>query len=128
MQYDTQKVTLSTTGPGSVPYEHGAGTANPVPAGAVGGKNHGPDSLPKQTISIIQINLNKSHAAHTELLRKINKLESYIVLVTEPYCYKKKLCIIPKGCNYLPQNRGGHPRASISVSYTHLTLPTIYSV
>ena len=113
MQYNTQKEVLSTAGPGSVLSGSGAGAVDPVPAGAAGGKNHGPDSLPKQMISIIQINLNKTHAAHTELLRKINKLENYIVLVTEPYCYRKKLCIIPKGSNYLPQNRGGHPQASI---------------
>ena len=69
MQYNTQKEVLSTAGPGSVLSEHGAGAFDPVPAGAVGGKNHGPDSLPKQMISIIQINLNKTHAAHTELLR-----------------------------------------------------------
>ena len=67
----------------------------------------------QQTISILQINLNKAHAAHTELLRKINKLDSYIILVTEPFCYKKKLCMTPRGSNYLPQIRTGHPRACI---------------
>ena len=40
-------------------------------------------------ISVIQVNLNKAHGAQVELLNKINKLASYITLVTEPYCYKK---------------------------------------
>ena len=108
-------MTHSMAGCGWVLCMHGAGAANASPVGAVGNGSHRPakTTVPKQTISIIQINLNKTHAAHTELLRKINKLESYIALITEPYCYKKKTCIIPKGCNYLPQIRGGHPRACI---------------
>ena len=66
-----------------------------------------------QSISIIQVNLNKAHAAQVELLKKTNKLESYIALLTEPYCYKQKLCMTPRGSNCLPQIRSGHPRASI---------------
>ena len=79
----------------------------------VGGTVGQPLSIANQTISVIQINLNKAHAAHRELLHKINSVDSYIALITEPFCYKKKLCIIPKGSNCLPQIRSGHPRACI---------------
>ena len=78
-----------------------------------GGTAGQPLSAAAQTISVIQINLNKTHAAHRELLHKINSLESYIAFITEPFCYKKKLCILPKGSNCLPQIRSGHPRACI---------------
>ena len=70
-------------------------------------------SLKHQNITVIQVNLNKTHAAHVELLNKINTTTTYIALITEPFCYKKKLCIIPRGSNYLPQIRTGHPRACI---------------
>ena len=67
-------------------------------------------------ISVIQVNLNKAHAAQLELLRKINKLKSYIIFATEPYCYKRQLSMLPKNCNYLPQIKTGHPRAAIFAS------------
>ena len=38
------------------------------------------------SIPIIQCNLNKAHGAQIELLNKINKLTSYIAIITEPYC------------------------------------------
>ena len=77
-----------------------------------------------QQINIVQVNLNKAHAAQVELLKKINKLDSYIALLTEPYCYKQKLCMIPRGSNCLPQIRSGHPRACI-VSSKNLKLHEI---
>ena len=91
-------------------------------------------------IPIIQCNLNKAHGSQVELLNKINKLESYIALITEPYCYKHKLSIPPKKSITIPGKKTGQLRAAIfcsnnllmseltPVSYTHLTLPTIYSV
>ena len=78
----------------------------------------------QQAISFIQVNLNKTRLAQTELLRKLNKLENYIALITEPYCYKQKLCILPRGDNCLPQNRSGHPRACI-LSSKHLKVHEI---
>ena len=54
------------------------------------GKGKRDDKLITTKIHAIQVNLNKAHGAQVELLNKINKLKSYIALVTEPYCYKKK--------------------------------------
>ena len=100
--------------------EHGRGpnscTTGAANAGRVGRMvDMDPESatIRSQAILVVQVNLNKTHAAHVELLNKINKMETYIALITEPYCYKKRLCIIPKGSNYLPQLRSGHPRACI---------------
>ena len=51
-----------------------------------------------------------------ELLNKINKLETYISLITEPYCYKYKLSIPPKKSVIIPTKRTGQPRAAIFCS------------
>ena len=67
-------------------------------------------------INVIQVNLNKAHAAQVELLNKINKLQSYIALITEPYCFKTRLSIPPKNSHVLPTNRENHPRAAIFCS------------
>ena len=75
--------------------------------------SRGQASVHKQSISFLQVNLNKAHAAQVEVLRKINKLKSYIALLTEPYCYKQKICMIPRNSNCLPQLRSGQPRACI---------------
>ena len=56
----------------------------------------GAGKLNIKEIKVIQINLNKAHAAQVELLNKINKIKSYIVLVTEPFCYKQKLSLPPR--------------------------------
>ena len=47
-----------------------------------------------------------------------------MALITKPYCYKKKLCNLPRGENYLPQNRTGHPRACI-LSSKHIKIHEI---
>ena len=67
-------------------------------------------------IPIIQCNLNKAHGAQIELLNKINKLKSYISLITEPYCYKYKLSIPPKKSVIIPNKKTGQPRAAIFCS------------
>ena len=67
-------------------------------------------------IPIIQCNLNKAHGAQVELLNKINKLESYIALITEPYCFKYKLSIPPKKSVVIPNKKSGQPRAAIFCS------------
>ena len=67
-------------------------------------------------IPVIQCNLNKAHGAQVELLNKINKLESYIALITEPYCYKYKLSLPPKNSVIIPGKRTGQPRAAIFCS------------
>ena len=77
------------------------------------GLRQGDNNLAPTKISTIQVNLNKAHGAQVELLNKINKLKSYIALVTEPYCYKKSLSIPPKNSHVLPTNRKEHPRAAI---------------
>ena len=92
-------------GPDPCFYFMGAVEARPLRR--IMGTDFEPVTVPTQSISIIQVNLNKAHAAHIELLNKINTLETYIALVTEPYCYKKKLCILPKGSNCLPQIKSG---------------------
>ena len=67
-------------------------------------------------IKVKQINLNKAHPAQVELLNKLNKLTSYIALVTEPFCYKQKLSLPPKHATVIPNRREGHPRAAIFCS------------
>ena len=67
-------------------------------------------------IPILQCNLNKAHGAQVELLNKINKLKSYIALITEPYCYKYKLSIPPKKSLIIPNKKTGQPRAAIFCS------------
>ena len=49
-------------------------------------------------------------------MNKINNLESYIALITEPYCYKYKLSIPPKKSTIIPTKRTGQPRAAIFCS------------
>ena len=101
------------------------GAADAVPLRRVGARRGHRTAIPsKQEISFIQVNLNKTRLAQTELLRKLNKQENYVALITEPYCYKQKLCILPRGDNYLPQNRSGHPRACI-LSSKHLKIHEI---
>ena len=57
------------------------------PLGWIMGTDCEPVIVPTQSISIIQVNLNKAHAAHVELLKKIKTLETYTALITEFYCY-----------------------------------------
>ena len=69
------------------------GAANAGRVGLSMGMDRDSAKVSTQVISVVQVNLNKAHAAHVELLNKINKMETYIALITEPFCYKKKLCI-----------------------------------
>ena len=78
------------------------------------GVNH--NNAQHTSIKVIQVNLNKAHGAQVELLNKINRLNSYLALVTEPYCYKKTLSIPPKNSVILPNKRDEHPRAAIFCS------------
>ena len=71
----------------------------------------------KTHIEVIQANLNKAHAAQIELLNKINDTDSYIAFITEPYCYKRQLSMLPKNCNYLPQIKTGHPIGWSKISW-----------
>ena len=89
------------------------------PAGAASAQK-GTDSRDRRdshkkslNIPVIQCNLNKAHGAQIELLNKINKLNSYISLITEPYCYKYKLSIPPKNSKIIPSKKTGQPRAAI---------------
>ena len=94
----------------------------PVCAGAAnapGGDGSGSRTdcnLTNLNIPIIQCNLNKAHGAQVELLHKINKVQSYIALITEPYCYKYKLSLPPKNSKVIPAKRVGQPRAAIFCS------------
>ena len=81
----------------------------------------------KSNIKIIQLNLNKAHAAQVELLNKLNKIETFIVLATEPYCYKQKLSLRPKKATTIPNLREDRPRAAI-FSSNHLNLSEISSL
>ena len=104
----------------------GNGGAGAVNAASVGG-------FPVTTkvgdtcISVIQTNLNKAHAAQVELMNKLNKLESFIVLASEPYCYRQKLRLRPKKATTIPNLREDRPRAAI-FSSTHLNLSEISSL
>ena len=72
--------------------------------------------LVSKHLQVIQINLNKAHAAQIELLNKINKLNTYIAFVTEPFCYKYKLSLPPKNSTIIPHKRTGQPRTAIYCS------------
>ena len=100
-----------------------------------------PDTSGAAAISCLQINLNHSKLAQDCIANKIQsfnkKQHEFIICVQEPYVYRSKHARKPKSCNiYCSENS---PRAAvclskniiawfIAVSYTHLTLPTIYSV
>ena len=43
-------------------------------------------------------------------------MDTYIALVTEPFCYKQKLSLPPKNSVIIPNKREGHPRAAIFCS------------
>ena len=59
------------------------GAADAVPLGQGGVKlGHRAATLSQQAISFVQVNLNKTRLAQTELLRKLNKYESYVALIT----------------------------------------------
>ena len=79
---------------------------------------------PKTEINIIQVNLNKAHSAQIELLNNINKQTSYIAQVSEPYCYKGKLSLLPSNSTILPTQRSGNPRAALHAS-KHLAINEI---
>ena len=80
------------------------------------GEQGNASKLSRTNIEVFQCNLNKAHAAQVELLNKINKVSSFLALITEPYCYKKRLSIPPKGSTVIPSHKGDHPRAAIFAS------------
>ena len=103
------------------------GAVNTAPGLIDGGRTGGgtgSQTLPKTEINIIQVNLNKAHSAQIELLNTINKQTSYIAQITEPYCYKGKLSLLPTNSTIIPTQRTGNPRAALYAS-KHLTLNEI---
>ena len=48
-------------------------------------------------IKFVQINLKKAFAAAVELNRRVNKMESYIILASETYNFKGKIRSLPRG-------------------------------
>ena len=95
------------------------------------------------TVSIFQLNAKKALIAAVEFNASLKKIGAYIGLITEPHVHKGKLSTVPPQCQKISQ--GEDVRAAIlaskdlniikvghlsnrAVSYTHLTLPTIYSV
>ena len=82
--------------------------------------------MPEQhpSIKFLQLNLNISEAAQINLLHKVNKLENYIALVTEPRCIAQKLTLVPRDATVAPTVREGSPRAAIFAA-KHLLLTEI---
>ena len=91
-------------------------TAGGLMTGRRTGGGTGSQTLPNTEISIIQVNLNKAHSAQIELLNTINTQTSYIATITEPYCYKGKLSLLPINSQILPTQRTGSPRAALYAS------------
>lgn len=77
-----------------------------------------------ETISVIQINLNKSNHAQLELTHTLKKTKHFICVVSEPDVIKNKLSSIPTQNNVLPTERTSAPRATI---FTSKTIP-IYEI
>ena len=96
-------------------------------------------------LNFVQVNLKKAFIAAVELNKRLEGLEQYIALITESYNFKGKIRSLPRGSRVISCQ---DCRAAIicssginlikiekltrkdcaAVSYTHLTLPTIYSV
>ena len=95
-----------------------------VPSNNIAAAGTSCTQVENNNIKILQLNLNKAHTAQVELLNKLNKLETYIVLASEPYCYKQKLSLRPKKAATIPNLREDRPRAAI-FSSTHLNLSEI---
>ena len=90
---------------------------------------------------MIQLNCHNAFQAHTELGLVMSKHRNVITLVQEPYINNKKIIAnCPSRYDIFPADKTGRKRVAIfasrhlklteinAVSYTHLTLPTIYSV
>ena len=52
-------------------------------------------------IDVQQVNLNKCYLAQVELGNKVSKLGTFIALVQEPYCYKTKVCLMPRATSVI---------------------------
>ena len=48
-----------------------------------------------ESISVLQLDMNKAYNAGIDLLGKINKAKCFLALLQEPYCYKGTLAAIP---------------------------------
>ena len=66
-----------------------------------------------ESISVLQLNMNKAYNAGIDLLGKINKQKSFLALLQEPYCYKGTLAAIPGRADFIPSTRTGSPRVAI---------------
>ena len=74
-------------------------------------------STTKEKIEVTQLNMQKARHAQIELLNKLNKSKnSFMILTQEPYCYKATLALLPQNAKTIPNDRTGHPRASITAS------------
>ena len=76
----------------------------------------------KHTIEVYQVNLNKCYMAQVEIANKIGKDKAFLALIQEPYCYKSRPCLIPKGIDRITFN--DKPRAMILAS-KHLQLKQV---
>jgi ribonuclease HI len=65
-------------------------------------------------IEVHQVNLNKCYLAQVEIANKIKKLDNFLMLLQEPYCYKGKTCLIPQNIDKIGHD--DNPRAYILAS------------
>ena len=74
-------------------------------------------STTKEIIEVTQLNMQKARLAQIEILNKLNKCSNpFLILTQEPYCYKATLALLPQNAKTIPNDRTGHPRASITAS------------
>lgn len=82
-------------------------------------------------VNVLQLNMQKSKASAAELHKKVGRAVEDIFMLTEPYIYKNKVCLLPKGYRLYPSNTLDNPPRSailvkntiISVFLEHLSTP-----
>lgn len=93
----------------------------------------GENELCNMTLKITQINMQHSKTANAEIIQAIDKGETDVVLIQEPYCYKGKIPGIGSRVMAItpPQLQNGSPGSAIllrSRAYTMLYLSDLSDV
>ena len=69
-----------------------------------------------KTINFIQVNLNKAEVAHVHLLQNLDKLDTFLAFVQEPFRRKRILAKLPRGNTTVPGPQVPAPRAALYAS------------
>ena len=70
--------------------------------------------MAQSKIEVHQVNLNKCYLAQVEIANKLKKLDNFLMMLQEPYCYKGKACLIPQKVDKIGHD--DNPRALILAS------------